>query len=274
MAQLEEDPNYSNIQRSNIHHEGAMLACAKLGLWQRALEIYHYVFQVEQESQAQFDQVQKQLLRNPSRRASSKRVDTIRKSRIRRTVHVTDGMISSLVQACVVASRQRSRNKGSHLSMAQEEQEAALRKIPLDTALEVLTIVQGTHNIPLVARHLNPLAAAYQSLGYISQSIEILETMLSNRTAGEEPEEGVDIFNVFDLCARDKGSYSLLVQGAVVTGDWGAAVDALSDMTHAGLYPKQRHCNLWSEISERQTRPRSTGSWKRKRDDYWAESVR
>ncbi len=251
-----------------------MLACSKLGLWQRALEIYHYVFQVEQESQAQFDKAQNQLLRNPNRRASSKTGANIRKSKIRRTIHVTDSMITSLVQACVVASRERSRNRVTHLSPPQEEQEAALRRIPLDTALEVLTIIQGTHNIPLVARHLNPLAAAYQSLGYISQSTKILQIMLSNRTAGEEPDDGVDIFNVNDLCAKDKGSYSLLVQGAVVAGDWGAAVDALSDMTEAGLHPKQRHCNLWSEISERQTRPRATGSWKKKRDDYWAESVR
>lgn len=195
-------------------------------------------------------------------------------TRIRRNVHVTDSMITSLIQACVVASRQRSRNKGIHLSPAQEEQEAALRRIPLDTALQVLTTIQASHNIPLVTRHVNPLAAAYQSLGYLSQATEILVTMLSNRTAGEEPEDGVDILNVYDLCARDKGSYSLLVQGAVVAGDWGAAVEALSDMTEAGLYPKQRHCNLWSEISERKTRPRATGSWKKKRDDYWAESVR
>lgn len=284
MTQLEDDPNHNNkIQRTNTHHEGAMLACAKLGLWQRALEIYHHVYQVEQEWQEQFDKTQKRLLVNPTRKKRSSTTTTQPpvprpsrpRSRIRRNVHVTDSMITSLIQSCVVASRQRSRNKGTHqLSPAQEEQEAALRRIPLDTAVEVLTTIQGTHNIPLVARHVNPLAAAYQSLGYISQATEILLTMLSNRTAGEEPEDGVDILNVYDLCARDKGSYSLLVQGAVVAGDWGAAVDALSDMTAAGLYPKQRHCNLWSEISERKTRPRATGSWKKKRDDYWAESVR
>ena len=231
---------------------------------------------MEQEWQAQLDQMQQQLLlRNPTKRRNNQSANRQQQpTRIRRNVHVTDSMITSLIQACVVASRQRSRNKGIHLSPAQEEQEAALRRIPLDTALQVLTTIQASHNIPLVTRHVNPLAAAYQSLGYLSQATEILVTMLSNRTAGEEPEDGVDILNVYDLCARDKGSYSLLVQGAVVAGDWGAAVEALSDMTEAGLYPKQRHCNLWSEISERKTRPRATGSWKKKRDDYWAESVR
>lgn len=274
MAVLEDDPGYLNVQRSNTHHEGAMLACAKLGLWQRALELYHYVYQVEQASQSEFDQAQKQQVRTPSLGSSPRSLDALRKSRIRRSVHVSESMITSLVQACVRASQQRLRNKGTHISPEQEEQEAALRRIPLDTALEVLTTVQETHNIPLVARHVNPLAAAYQQLGYISHATEILQTLLSNRTAGEEPEDGVDIFNVYDLCAKDKGSYSLLVQGAVVTGDWGAAVDALSDMNKAGLYPKQRHCNLWSEISERRTRPRAVGSWKKKRDDYWADSVR
>lgn len=274
MAVLENDPQLLTIERSNSHHEGAMLACAKLGLWQRALEIYHYVYQVEQESQAQFDQAQKQQLLNSKVASSPASIAAVRRSRIRRMVHVTDSMITSLVGACVRASRQRARDKGMQLSPEQEEAEVALRRIPLDTALEVLTKIPETHNIPLVARHLNPVASAYQSLGYISRGMEILQTLLSNRTAGEEPEDGMDIFNVYDLCAKDKASYSLLVQGAVVTGDWGAAIDALSDMNKAGLFPKQRHCNIWSEISERQTRPRAAGSWKKKRNDNWAESIR
>jgi hypothetical protein len=61
----------------------------------------------------------------------------------------------------------------------------------LDTALEVLTSIQENHSIPLVARHVNPLAAAYQSLGYVQKARDIVQTMLSNRTAGEEPENGV-----------------------------------------------------------------------------------
>jgi hypothetical protein len=276
MTVMENDPNYLNIQRSIRHHEGAMLACAKLGLWQRALEIYHCVYQVqvEHESQAGFDLAPKKQLLNPKIAYPPGSVAAIRRSRIRRTVQVTDTMISSLVGACVHASQQRAREKGTRLSPAQEEQEAALRRIPLDTALEVLTTMPETHKIPLVARHVNPVASAYQSLGYITHATEILQTLLSNRTAGEEPEYGMDILNVYDLCAKDKASYSLLVQGAVVTGDWGAAIDALSEMNNAGLFPKQRHCNIWSEISERQTRPRAAGSWKKKRNDNWADSIR
>lgn len=275
MAILEGDPiNYVKIQRSNIHHEGAMLACAKLGLWQRALEIYHYVYQQEQEGQALFSQQEQEIRPATSDRSKSA-------SNKRKRVYVTDSMVLSLVRACVRASRLRSRRRGSPdddcapaLSQEQEEREAALRRIPLDTALEVMSTLQEEHNIPLVAYFVNPLASAYQSLGYVHEGRDILQTMLSNRTAGEEPEDRVDIFNVYDLCAKDKGSYSLLVQGAVVAGDWGSAIEALADMTNAGLYPNPRHCNVWSEISERQTSPRAVGSRKKKRDDYWTDSVR
>ena len=270
MALLEGDPNFGQIKRSNIHHEGAMQACAKLGLWQRALEIYHYVYQQEMKEGRQ-----SQKRSSPSQPLSSQEINRQRLEKDEKgtSVYVTDDMVLSLVRSTVRASRLRSRQKRKSddppLSPEQEEQEAALRRIPLDTALEILSTLPEDHNIPLVAYYLNPLAAAYQSLGYTAFSKEILETMLSNRTAGED-----DILNVHDLCAKDKGSYSLLVQASVVTGDWGSAVDSLSEMTNAGIYPNSRHCNVWSEISERQTRPRAVGSWKKKRDDYWTDSVR
>jgi len=278
MALLEGDPNFAQIQRANIHHEGAMQACAKLGLWQRALEIYHFVYQEDmgEERQSQLDGLQQlkpssagrnKINNNKSSNGSNKN------ERAGDRVCVTDDMILSLVRATVRASRLRSRKKMKSydppLSPEQEEQEAAMRRIPLDTALEILSRLTEDHGIPLVAYYLNPIAAAYQSLGYTAFSKEILETMLSNRTAGED-----EIWNVNDLCAKDKGSYSLLVQASVVTGDWGAAVDSLTEMTDAGLYPNPRHCNMWSEISERQTRPRAVGSLKKKRDDFWTDSIR
>jgi pentatricopeptide repeat protein len=277
MAILEQDPVQLKIQRSNTHHEGVLLACAKLGLWQRALEIYHDVYQIEQDSQAQFTIGQQQSLRTPGSSTQA-----TQKTKIRRKVHVTDNMILSLVRACVRASHQRSHKTTQGqvvLSPEQQEEEAFLRRIPLDTALEVLVTLQESHDIALVARHINPLAAAYQSLGYIEPAQDILQTMLSNRTTEDQEDitlDGmmIDFMNVNDLNSKDKSSYSLLVQAAVATGDWGAAVEALGDMTDAGLYPDRRHCNVWSEISERQTRPRAVGSWKKKRDDNWTDSVR
>lgn len=255
MGILEEKVDEYNIKRTNIHHEGAMLACAKLGMWQKCLEIYHFV-----------DQQDSSLLPpTASRTTSSNNVSA--KSKINQRVYVTDNMIHSLITACTRASNQRAKGKGKH---ELDEEEAALRRIPLDTALEILTTLEENTDIPVCATHVNPLAAAYQSLGYVQQSRNILQNMLSNRTAGEEPEDGEDIINVHDLGAKDKASYSLLVQGAVATGDWGSAVEALGDMTGAGLYPTTRHCNSWSEISERQKRR----SWKKKRDDFWMDSVR
>ncbi|VEU41264.1 unnamed protein product [Pseudo-nitzschia multistriata] len=267
MALLEADPGFAQIERANVHHEGAMQACAKLGLWQRALEIYHFVHSEETgEGRQQQPQQQQQQQPQPRRTTGGGRNE-------RTGVYVTDDMVLSLVRATVRASRLRSRRKRATgdppPTPEEEEREAALRKIPLDSALEILSRLKEDHGLPLAAYYVNPLAAAYQSLGYTAHSKEILETMLSNRTAGED-----DLPNVHDLCAKDKGSYSLLVQASVVRGDWGAAVDSLAEMTGAGLYPNPRHCNMWSEISERQTRPRAVGSWKKKRDDFWTDSIR
>ena len=244
-----------------------MLACAKLGLWQKCLEIYHFV-----------DEHDSPTILPPtasSRLVSSNLKSATANSKIGRRVYVTDNMIQSLIRACSRASHQRAKgykgkaNQQTGGGQRLEEGEAALRRIPLDTALEIVRTMDENHGVKPGAMHVNMLAAAYQSLGYVEQARDILQNVLSNRTAGEEPETGVDILNVHDLCAKDKGSYSLLVQGAVASGDWGAAVEALGEMTNAGLYPNPRHCNSWNEISERH-RGRS---WKKKRDDFWTNSV-
>lgn len=264
MATLEgEEQNQLKIQRSNIHHEGAMLACAKLGLWQRAFEIYHYVHGQEVKQKGYQKKLQKQQLGLSS--PSTQNPQSVRQ---RRTVFVSDNMILSLVRACVRASKQTSSSSSPELSLA------SARRVPLDAALEILSALNQTHSIPLVSRHVNPVAAAYQALGYREEGRTILETLLGDRTIGDEPENGMDILNVHDICAKDKGSYSLLVQGAVASGEWADAVEALSEMTDAGLFPNPRHLNAWTEISERQSQPRAVGSWKKKRDDYWLESVR
>eukprot|EP00529_Nitzschia_sp_RCC80_P030707 CAMPEP_0113501088 /NCGR_PEP_ID=MMETSP0014_2-20120614/32745_1 /TAXON_ID=2857 /ORGANISM="Nitzschia sp." /LENGTH=296 /DNA_ID=CAMNT_0000395607 /DNA_START=14 /DNA_END=900 /DNA_ORIENTATION=+ /assembly_acc=CAM_ASM_000159 len=264
MAILEQDPDYQQklkIRRSNIHYEGALVACAKLGLWQRALEIYHCVWQQEQEGQDTLVQPQ------PEQKATPVPSTTATATRTgKRRVYITDNMILSLVKACVRASRLRSKKKGTGRQKQKDgdtktnsevlDAEAALRRIPLDTAQQVLSTMQEDHNIPLMAHFVNPLAAAYQSLGYFQEARNVLQTMLSNRTATEEePEIGADLLNVHNLWAKDKASYSLMVQGELAAGDYGAAVEALQEMTNAGLYPDKKQTNVWSEISLRQTRP-------------------
>ena len=120
----------------------------------------------------------------------------------------------------------------------------------------------------MTAQHLNPLAAAYQSIGCDAAASNLLQTLLTNRTSGPEEEDGNDPFNAHDVSARNKGSYALLVQSAVSEGDWAGAVVALRDMTDgAGLYPAARHLNTWTEVSERKTKQRTTRSWKKKRYD-------
>jgi pentatricopeptide repeat protein len=228
-------PNELKVQRTNLHHEGALVACAKLGLWKKALQIYH---DVEQEEQ------------NPS---SYKKV------------YITDNMVLSLIRACVRGSRDP------------EAWEKSLeeRREPLDACLEVLLTIEEKHGLPLVARHLNPVAAAFQKLGLLQEANNVLNANLDDRSSGHpEEENGDDPFNVNDVRAKDKGSYSLLVKGAVSEGNWAGAVDALRTMTELGLYPNSRNLNAWTEVSERKTKQRATRSWKKKRDEYWLESVR
>lgn len=245
MKTLEQDPRDSRlklrIERTNIHHEGALLACDKLGLWQEALDIYRHV-----EDTATTNQT------------------VVATTRRRKAVCVTDNMILSLVSACVRGSKQMDRTETSL-----EE-----RRAPLDVASKVLLEIEEKHGLPLVARHLNPLAAAYQALGLNTDAAHLLQNHLTDRTSGPEEENGDDPLNIHDINAKDKASYALLVKGAVSTGDWAEAVEALQEMTEAGLYPNARHLNRWTEVSEGKTKQRSSGSWKKKREEYWLESVR
>lgn len=240
MKSLETDSKNSvlKIERTNVHHEGAMLACAKLGLWQECLDIYRYV--------------QETSTTDPTAVATTRR---------RKAVCITDNMLLSVVSACV---------RGCKLVNKQASVDE--KRAPLDAALEILTNMEQTHGLPLVARHLNPLASAYQSLGLVEDASNILQTHLEDRTSGPEEEWGENPFNVNDVRAKDKASYSLLVKGAVSSGDWQNAIHALGNMTQAGLYPNSRNLNSWVEASERKSKQNT--SWKKKREEYWLTSVR
>lgn len=243
------------VERTNIHHEGALVACAKLGLWERALEIYTSLAeQGEDRGQTSHQKQQKEATAPPRQSDPS-------------SVYVTDNMVMSVVRACVRGARQACRDTSSLKE----------RRAPLDAAVAVLRgIADGRHgSLPLVSHHVNPVAAGYQSLGLHKDASELVQSLLTDREPGPEDEDGTDRFgvNVNNLSSKDKASYSLLVNGAVSDGDWGNAVDALRDMTEAGLYPNARHLNAWTEVSERKTRHRATRSWTKKREEYWMESV-
>lgn len=231
------------VQPTNIHHEGALLASAKLGLWERALNIYHAV----QEEEA--------TLRKRHGGGGNSKLSMVTQKRY--AVHVTEHMVGSVVRACVRATRN---NKQGSL----EE-----RRKPLDRAAAILAELPDRHDIYLDAHHVNPLAAAYQSIGLRHEATHVLDTFLGDRIIGPEPEIGKEMLNINDLGCKDKASYALRVQGAVSAEDWGAAVEALTTMTEAGLYPVERHLNAWTEVSERKTKHRNTRSWKKKRDQSW-----
>ena len=194
------------VEATNGHYLGALVACAKLGEWQKAMELFSRV----QKKQADWERLMKS---SPG------------------TVYVTDAMISAVIRACVRASRR------NDVTNPQE---------PLDRVVELLLTLREDHS--LVASHWNPIAAAYQRLGQVAVAEDLLETHLSNRTIGPEPEDGSqDVLNVHDLQAKDKASYALLVQGAVGDHEWVQALDQLQRMTQDGLYPTQRHLHVWNE---------------------------
>jgi pentatricopeptide repeat protein len=337
----------ATVQRTTIHYEGALAATAKLGMWERAVEIFQEV-EEQQAAQMQKLELQKQTqkrvsscsnLRSSSssgigsisptttRTASSGRVP-IKMTRSPATsgpspkdlpVQVTDHMVTSLIRACVRASRQESllsleeetgngnnqmasslpssSSSSSSSSPSKEDEQRerlallALRRKPLDKAVEIAIErcmlmydenddeINNNNNMPygclrVEAHHVNPLAAAYMQLGLIPEANKLLH-MLKNRKIGPEPEIKSDVrFNINDLGTKDKASYTLLVKGFVSQGDWVGAVDALADMTTAGLYPVNRHLNEWTEVSERKTKQRTTRGWKKKRDEFWLDSVR
>jgi pentatricopeptide repeat protein len=227
-AAKESKTSMLRIERSWIHHEGALLACAKLGYWKEAIAIFQ----------------------NVKAQESSKG-------------GVTDNMIFSIVKAAVRGSKSLKASEASLLK----------RRKPLDEVRTVLNEMEW-RDFPIRARHMNPLAAAYLSLGLLEDAQSVLQDNLGNRTIGPEPEFGLEALNVNDLSAKDKASYALLVKGAIASGSWTTAVDALEDMTEAGFYPNQSHLNQWAEVSERKMKQRASRSWKKKRDVYWLESVR
>lgn len=128
------------------------------------------------------------------------------------------------------------------------------------------------HCIPLDAIHVNPVAAAYQKLGLPKDASDLIQACLSDRKTRVETVETA--LNINDVQAKNRESYGILVRGGVAEGDWASAVDALSQMTEAGMYPTGRQKTSWNEIAEkRERRGRSKRSWKKRRDQYWLQGL-
>jgi hypothetical protein len=90
--------------------------------------------------------------------------------------------------------------------------------------------------------------------------------------------------NINQVQAKDRGSYSLLVQGAVIEGDWVGAVEELRRMAEVGLHPNSRNLNSWAEAAtERSSRPSRNNvsdnatysrRGRKKRDRMWLDSLK
>mmetsp|Transcript_14115 Transcript_14115/g.28458 ORF Transcript_14115/g.28458 Transcript_14115/m.28458 type:complete len:150 (+) Transcript_14115:1538-1987(+) len=106
--------------------------------------------------------------------------------------------------------------------------------------------------------HVNPVAAAYQKLGLPKEAADLIQACLADRKT--HVEMGKTALNVNDVQAKDRESYGILVRGGVADGDWAAAVDALSQMTEAGMYPTERQMTYWNETAEKRE-----GRWPRRR---------
>ncbi|KAL7560126.1 hypothetical protein ACA910_013141 [Epithemia clementina (nom. ined.)] len=254
------------VRRTNEHYHGALLAAAKLGMWEKAFEIFAEVEQKQAVSNKKTTpfgggsgngEVNNMGKMGGNRYLNQKLSST--------SVHVTDYMIVSVIYACVRASRTMEPSPSSSPNTI-----LADRRRPLDKACKMLDTVQAKYGISVETRHYNPLAAAYLHLRLRNEA-ENLINRLKDRKIGPEPEDGVEPFNINDIGTKDKASYTLLVSGAVQEDDWTSAVDALRNMTESGLYPNQRHLNAWNEVSERKTKHRTTRSWKKKRDELWIE---
>ena len=223
----------------NTHYEAALVAASKLGWSKRAMEIY---YTVEGKQNKILERVQQfsgatsgSTTTSKSGSKSSTTSNMLQNTKI--STRITENMVLSVIRASV---REAMKYK---------------KREPLDIVLQkIIYSIHEKHNIPITSVHLNPIAAAYQTLGYTDDANKILLGNLLDRIGGPEAENvGIDTgtFNVYDVQAKDKGSYSLLVQSAIQGQDYGQAVQALKTMTEAGLYPTNRHLNIWTEVSNK-----------------------
>mmetsp|Transcript_13821 Transcript_13821/g.23480 ORF Transcript_13821/g.23480 Transcript_13821/m.23480 type:complete len:575 (-) Transcript_13821:41-1765(-) len=360
------------VKRSTAHHEAALVAASKLGLWEEALSIYK--------------RVEKASLASKNNVAATSNADGGSVMKLRsKNIRITDNMVLSVVKASVKASRIKktttkapiyldsvndaeqpsspeeamSNTTALNATMYDESADSVPpvqpttsarpsltlrllttqeRREPLDFARDVVLSMEEKHDIPLVSRHVNPLASAYLHLGLRSEAANLINSLNDRRppppdvyvypkkfmkekselTSPGRFSEGVQIvnwedddlddvedsgndeeefgygyespqLNIHDVQSKDRGSYSLLVKGAVIDEDWVGAVGELQRMNDAGLHPNSSNLNSWSEVMEKGCRPAGKGevmddnyysnrqrrrSWRKRRDGIWLGNIR
>ena len=200
----------TKIKRGIAHHEAAMVAASKLGMWEEAINIFRRV-----ES------------------SISSRTETKSTGSNNRTINslddcITDHMILSVISACVKGSKIKHTATSSNAPLENSCMDGtnfvngidgigstnvtdnqgvnttrraifssrpimmrALtideRRKPLDMARDILLSLEVKHGIPLVARHINPLASAYNRLGLCSEASALINEHLRDRTPPPPP---------------------------------------------------------------------------------------
>jgi pentatricopeptide repeat protein len=225
---VSEDPFW--IQRRIEHYEAALVACAKLGLFQEAMRIYQDI-----EEKGERNSLLTVPLQVDTKRSKSE-MDRKIKQKERDAVRVTRNMILSIVKTCV---RQRETSRDEKL-------------LHLKSVLDILESLKEKHGISVEAMMVNPIAAAYVKLGHVEKAFDLMDSLLAskNRSKVVTDESFVQpiSFHWNDSHSKDRSSYNILVEGALSKGDYSLAVEQLRDMTRNGHFPNSRSLNTWNRF--------------------------
>ena len=246
------------VRRSAPHYESAIVAAGKLGLWEEALRIF------EDAAGTKFTgatSVPTSDAQNDSQNEQDGDSSSVAKKRRRR---VTDNMVLAVVRAAVRGSK----------SAEMRQMDVESRRVPLDKVRDIILHMEDRYGLSVDASHVNPLAAGYVKLGLTEEATDLIQTCLPDRKIRCETDEDI-ILNINEFQSKSRESYSLLVSGGIAKGDWKSAVTALSQMADAGLYPSDRQVAVWNEsAAKRERRGRNKRrSWKKRRDEYWLQSL-
>ena len=349
------------VKRSTAHHEAALVAASKLGLFEEALSIYQSVEKVSLASNNETDassaadgavmNLRSKKVRITDNMVLSVIKAAVKASRIKKTTTNTPYLDSSTTTEIVTEDNSKSNSTEGNATIYDENADdvppiqpptsarrtlrlltTQERRKPLDFARDIVLSMEEKHDIPLVSRHVNPLASAYLHLGLRSEAANLINSLNDRRpppdtypqkSRKEKSEltspnprfsEGVQLvnwedddlddgnddeefdngyespqLNIYDVQSKDRGSYALLVKGAVIDEDWQGAVAELQRMNDAGLHPNSSNLNCWSEVMEKGCRPAGKGevmddnyysnrqrrrSWRKRRDGIWLGNLR
>ena len=181
-----------NVKRSTAHHEAALVAASKLGLWEEALLIYQNV------EKASLGSNNTAATRITDNMVLSLVKASVRASRVKQTTAKTSSYWDSSDR--IELPRDEPKSNGTVVNAAIEEKSEfpplqpqaspsntqrkltiKERRKPLDFARDVILSIEGRHDIPLVSRHINPLASAYINLGLRSEATKLINSLDDRR---------------------------------------------------------------------------------------------